>query len=66
MAASMSGVESAVYTGDAGRLLAASGWRTNDLLSGPEMRKLAEQTRQTLAALTPSEVEDLRRRYGIQ
>ncbi len=52
--------------GDAGGLLAASGSRSNAVVSHGEMRTLAEQTRQALVALTASEVDDVRRRYGIR
>jgi hypothetical protein len=54
-------------TGDAGGLLAASGWRSEVVSPAVAVisMNLAEQTRQVLATLTPREEQELRVRYGI-
>lgn len=50
-------------TRDAGNALAA--WRSGSLFSPAELKELAEQTRQALAAMTPDEEMALRSRYGL-
>ncbi len=45
-------------------LPAASGRRAAGIMSSAEMEKLSEQTRQVLATLTPSELKELRKRFG--
>jgi hypothetical protein len=47
------------------RLMPPRGSRANTAMAGTDMREPAEQTRNALAALTPSEVEDLRKGYGL-
>jgi hypothetical protein len=52
-------------TREAGGLLAASGRRATRTFDAVTLKNLAEQTREALAAMKPSDVEALRRRYGI-
>ena len=55
----------AFCTGEAGGLVAASGWRATGAFDAVALKELAEQTRKALAAMKPGDIEALRRRYGV-